>query len=719
MQVLARTRATLMRVAGAAVAIWIGCTSNPVGTASHTVVVENTTGGEDQSAAPYTVTLQAGYCCNPNPLEPPLTATMALDAAVSFRDLGPGYYFVVLGNIPPNCDVTMPGPSGGGFDEGEDHFPGTFEFKITGSVATIPYDIACYANRIAVTTTTTGPLPGGVTAYTVTVDDDTPFSIGLDARDTVKYLATGSHTVALSGVPPNCPVTPASPVTVTVAQGQTASADFTIACPQTLVANAGADQLVDVGTQVTLDGSASSGAIQSYHWQRIVQSGVSDAPPTGNSATLAFMLDEPDSLQYELTVSAGTVSDKDTVVVRSNPPTITSIDPSSGPVGTAVIITGTNFSPTANRNHVRFHGISATVTSAAVIQLVAEVPQGATTGPISVTVLGTADVVDGPEFTVDATPTSPWDRLDSGLDQFHGLYAVDVVDANTAYAVGERGAVVRTTDGGATWEIRTAPGANWLLRSVDFVDAQVGTVVGYEGATFHVARTADGGVTWTEQDDGLAGGGPLAVTFVDAQTGWMVGGGSYGGAPGSITHTTDGGTTWVEQPNTLGQELYDVAFVSAQVLVAVGEGGVILRTEDAGTSWTQVASGTNDRLEHVSFAPAPDQLYGAAVSRSGVFLRTTDGGATWTLSTTSTTGMWDVATPSASVVVLVGDNEAVLRSEDGGSTWTQEAVPQEPGTSSRETIRSVSFASPTAGMAVEGAVTSGNPTIRVPILRRQ
>jgi photosystem II stability/assembly factor-like uncharacterized protein len=706
-------------MAGAAVGIWMGCTS-PVGTSSHTVVVENTTSGDDQPSTPYPVKLQAGHCCDPNPLDPPLTATMALNAAVSFRDLGPGYFWVMLQDVPPNCGVTMPGGRGEGFEEGESSYRSSFEFKITGSVATIPYDIDCHANRIAVKTTTTGTPQDGVTAYAVAVDDGTPFSIALNDQATVKYLSDLNHTVTLSGVPANCAVTPANPATVTVTQGQTAAADFTITCAEAPVADAGADQQVDVGTQVTLDGSASTGTIQTYQWQLIHQSGESKAPGTRNSETFTFTLDEPDSLEYELTVSAGTLSDKDRAVVRSNPPTITGIAPANGPVGTSVTITGTNFSPTASRNEVRFNGVLATVTGAGVTELVAEVPANATTGPVSVTVLGTGDVVIGPEFTVDPTPASPWERLDSGLDQFHGLYAVDVVDANTAYAVGERGAVVRTTDGGTAWETRTPPGANWLLRSVDFVDAQVGTVVGtdVQSQTPKVARTEDGGATWTEQDDGIACGGPLAVTFSDAQTGWMVGGGCGGGAPGSIMHTSDGGTTWVEQPNTVGQELWDVASVSAQVVVAVGEGGVILRTDDAGSTWTQVASGTGDRLERVSFAPAPDQSYGAAVSRSGAFLRTTDGGATWTLSTVQV-GMRDVATPSASVVVLVGDDEAVLRSEDGGASWTQETVPQEPGTSNRGTIYGVSFGSPTAGMAVEGAVTQGNPTITVPILRRQ
>src|SRR2546425_6739622 len=65
------------------------------------------------------------------------------------------------------------------------------------------------------------------------------------------------------------------------------------------------------------------------------------------------------------------------------PPTITSFTPTSGPAGTSVAISGTNFS---GATAVTFNGVSApgfTVNSATAIQ--AQVPAGATTGPIGVT----------------------------------------------------------------------------------------------------------------------------------------------------------------------------------------------------------------------------------------------------------------------------------------------------------------------------------------------
>jgi YD repeat-containing protein len=59
--------------------------------------------------------------------------------------------------------------------------------------------------------------------------------------------------------------------------------------------------------------------------------------------------------------------------------------PTSGPVGTAVTITGTGYSSTSSQDTVLFNGTSASITSASVNQIVATVPTGATSGPIQVT----------------------------------------------------------------------------------------------------------------------------------------------------------------------------------------------------------------------------------------------------------------------------------------------------------------------------------------------
>jgi hypothetical protein len=67
-------------------------------------------------------------------------------------------------------------------------------------------------------------------------------------------------------------------------------------------------------------------------------------------------------------------------------PTITSFSPTSGPVGSSVTITGTNFTGATS---VTFNGVSATfIVNSAGTKITATVPTGATTGPISVTTAG-------------------------------------------------------------------------------------------------------------------------------------------------------------------------------------------------------------------------------------------------------------------------------------------------------------------------------------------
>ncbi|HYG18784.1 MAG TPA: SBBP repeat-containing protein, partial [Ohtaekwangia sp.] len=83
-------------------------------------------------------------------------------------------------------------------------------------------------------------------------------------------------------------------------------------------------------------------------------------------------------------------------------PTITSFSPTSGPVGTSVTITGTNFSATPANNVVTFfNNKTATVTASTSTSITTTVPVGAVTGKISVTV-GCNTAVSATDFTVGA-----------------------------------------------------------------------------------------------------------------------------------------------------------------------------------------------------------------------------------------------------------------------------------------------------------------------------
>ena len=70
-------------------------------------------------------------------------------------------------------------------------------------------------------------------------------------------------------------------------------------------------------------------------------------------------------------------------------PAITSFSPLSGPVGTTVTITGTNFNATAANNLVYFGAVKATVVSASSTSLTVIAPAGATYQPLSVLDLDT------------------------------------------------------------------------------------------------------------------------------------------------------------------------------------------------------------------------------------------------------------------------------------------------------------------------------------------
>jgi hypothetical protein len=84
------------------------------------------------------------------------------------------------------------------------------------------------------------------------------------------------------------------------------------------------------------------------------------------------------------------------------PPTISSFDPTSGPVGTPVQINGSDFSGGSPATAVTFNGTAATFTIDSNVRITATVPVGATDGPIAVT---NADGTATSAASFDVTPS--------------------------------------------------------------------------------------------------------------------------------------------------------------------------------------------------------------------------------------------------------------------------------------------------------------------------
>lgn len=220
--------------------------------------------------------------------------------------------------------------------------------------------------------------------------------------------------------------------------------------------------------------------------------------------------------------------------------------------------------------------------------------------------------------------------------------------------------VTRTNDGWTTWqstsfyiEHDSVMYEGWLS-DVYFMNESVGvaTAVVDVPAGGAIVRTTDGGASW--QTVYFSSEELYAVDFLWGDVGYAV------GAQGTILQSLDAGQTWNPLNSGVSSVLHDVDFPSDTVGFAVGESGVILRTDDAGITWTQQVSGTTENLLRMQ---SITEGIGVVVGEHGVILRTTTGGyppdSTPPETTCTLTGTMqgDVYTSNVTVLLSATDND--------------------------------------------------------------
>ena len=158
------------------------------------------------------------------------------------------------------------------------------------------------------------------------------------------------------------------------------------------------------------------------------------------------------------------------------------------------------------------------------------------------------------------------------------------LDSTRGWLVGAGATLLQTADGGETWRTGTLTNLASATRddslearrvrftSVSFVDERHGWAVGTRGRVF---ATRDGGRSWVEQKSNVSA--DLSdVKFLDKFEGWAV------GAEGTLLHTTDGGARWTMVASGTTHALERLFFVGRTRGWAVGFGGTIISyTPDA------------------------------------------------------------------------------------------------------------------------------------------
>jgi photosystem II stability/assembly factor-like uncharacterized protein len=256
-----------------------------------------------------------------------------------------------------------------------------------------------------------------------------------------------------------------------------------------------------------------------------------------------------------------------------------------------------------------------------------------------------------------------WKRVDVGTKaSFRGLSAVN---GNVVWASGTRGTVIRTVDGGKTWDVREVEGAeNQDFRGIRAFDGENAVIMSTGNAEKGLAtiyRTNDGGKTWTQ-------------VFAPKTTGVFF----------------DSIAFWDRERGVVLSDPVDGQFV-------------LFRTADGGATWTQIPP---EKLPAAlkgegSFAASNSCIAmqgekniwfvtgGASVAR---VLRSNDAGETWAVAKTpvrpanASSGLFSVAFRDAATGVAVGGDYAkptdsampdVIMTADGGKTWQEANSPEE------------------------------------------
>jgi photosystem II stability/assembly factor-like uncharacterized protein len=290
-----------------------------------------------------------------------------------------------------------------------------------------------------------------------------------------------------------------------------------------------------------------------------------------------------------------------------------------------------------------------------------------------------------------------WVPLNSGVNEH--LDAVYFTDTETGYAGGWNGLVIKTTNGGYTWDTllydtypylffysifftndstgyfggngilkTTDAGANWIynygvggiITSLYFVNEDIGYTVGTDDIPYYVSylgKTSDAGATWTPLTP-IYGEGLFSLYFTDPNTGYAVG--------TSILKTIDGGLIWDTLSTLPSWRLTSVYFTNGNTGYAVGDnytgaGGIILKTNNGGITWDTLLT-KNSAFTSIYFT---DINTGYAVGYS-MILKTLDAGTSWI--NQSNSGGAAVYFPSPDTGYVVGWGGSILKTTNGGVT---------------------------------------------------
>jgi photosystem II stability/assembly factor-like uncharacterized protein len=293
-----------------------------------------------------------------------------------------------------------------------------------------------------------------------------------------------------------------------------------------------------------------------------------------------------------------------------------------------------------------------------------------------------------------AVSMAPAQWLKQTVDTKASLRGLSVVNEKVVWASGTGGTVIKTQDGGKTWNVMTVAGAEKLdFRDIEAFDANTAYILSIgNGETSRIYKTIDGGTTWNEQFRNKN-----EKAFFDAVACWDRNNciamsdpvdGKY-----VLINTKDGGANWRpmdtdKMPPTKDGEAAFAA--SGTCLITQGKNNVFLvsggtdarvfRSNNRGLSWfvadTPITKGTaGSGIFSIAMFDAKNGVivggnYEKPNEAKDTFAVTSDGGKSWTRGEGLDGYRSGVTYIDKTSILAVGTNGSEV-TLGGGKTWNR------------------------------------------------
>lgn len=255
-----------------------------------------------------------------------------------------------------------------------------------------------------------------------------------------------------------------------------------------------------------------------------------------------------------------------------------------------------------------------------------------------------------------------WNWIESGVENtLKTIYSVN--NGQRVITAGDGGIILISEDAGATWSQLPSP-ATSNLWNMQMITEEIGWIVGEGSAAL---KTTDGGLTWLRQQMPHTNLPYWDVSFVDLNHGYISGNSAV------ILKTTNGGIDWQIQIVGDNRGLFTVYPFDSLKVIAGGGTGKLVITTNGGNDWTQLPNLQGDgNINRIKFF---DSLNGFLVATAGNF-KTTDGGYSWTYSDELYNGVatWNIDLVDTQNGYVVGGRMFLMKTTDIGVSWNQTVV---------------------------------------------